>query len=394
MNTRQFVYLKASASAARRGLRRVLGAGLVAGLAGLSGCSDPDAGATQAVHYQTARSLVLAQQPGYALTRTFIGKVQARQSASIGFEQSGKVASLQADAGEQVAKGAVLARQDTELLQIEGQELQAQLQQTQADLALVQANLKRLNSLNKRGFTSAQHLDELQARQKVLQATRARVQASVAANQLRIDKSSLRAPYSAKISRRLVDQGEVVGAGNPVFTLLQRGPAEVRVGVPVDMLEQLHAGQQLDVRVGRQQLQARLLTRGFDVDAISRTVELRLELPDDAALVNGQLAYLSLQQRFAQPGYWVPLSALTDGLRGLWNIYSLQPQGDAGLYQLQSRDVQVLHATATDAFVTGALKDGERVLSTGLQRLVPGQVVRLAAQLSAPASDALAEPGR
>ncbi|UTW12554.1 efflux RND transporter periplasmic adaptor subunit [Marinobacterium rhizophilum] len=386
MNTRRFVYLKVSAQGNRRGLRRLLGAGLVVLAAGLTGCSDSDAGAAQAEHYQVAQSLVLAQQPGYALTRTFVGKVQARQSASIGFEQSGKVASLQFDEGEQVAQGAILARQDTELLQIERQELQAQLQQTEADLALVQANLKRLNALNKRGYTSEQSLDELQARQKVLQATRARVQASLMANQLRIDKSSLRAPYSARISRRLVDQGEVVGAGSPAFTLLQGGPAEVRVGVPVDMLAQLQARQQLSVRVGMQQLQARLLTKGFDVDAVTRTVPLRLELPADVTLVHGQLAYLSLQQNFVQPGYWIPLSALTDGLRGLWNVYSLQPQGDAGLYQLHSRNVQVLHATATDAFVTGALGDGERVLSTGLQRLVPGQVVRLAPDLSAQAS--------
>jgi hypothetical protein len=86
----------------------------------------------------------------------------------------------------------------------------------------------------------------------------------------------------------------------------------------------------------------------------------------------------------------VPLSALTDGLRGLWNIYPLQPQAEPGLYKLQSRDVQVLHATATDAFVTGALADGERVLSTGLQRLVPGQIVKLAADTVATAP--LAEP--
>jgi RND family efflux transporter MFP subunit len=376
-----------SFGAARRLQQHVLMVPLILLAAGLAGCSDSDATVAEPAHYHRAQSLVLQQQPSYEVTRTFIGRVEARQSASIGFEQSGKVARLLVDDGETVTRGAVLATQDTELLSIERRELQAQLQQTQADLALAQANLRRLNSLNRRGFTSEQSLDELQARQQVLQATRARVQASLAANQLHIDKSTLLAPYSARVSRRLVDQGEVVGAGTPAFTLLQSGPAEVRVGVPVDMLDNLHAQQQLSIRVGTRQIGVRLLTKGANVDPITRTVPLRFELPDEAALVNGQLAYLSLQRPFAEPGYWVPLSALTDGLRGLWNIYSLQPQGDAGLYQLQSRDVQVLHATATRAFVSGALSDGERVLSTGLQRLVPGQIVRLAADASA---DALA----
>lgn len=388
MKTRWFVFFAAP--------RRLQQGGMVLCLillaAVLSGCGDSDARVAEPAYYHVAQGLVLQQQPGYEVTRSFIGRVEARQSASIGFEQSGKVARLFADEGETVAQGAVLAQQDTELLQVERQELQAQLQQAQADLALVHANLKRLNSLNKRGFTSEQSLDELQARQKGLLATRARVQASLAANQLRIDKSTLLAPYSAQISRRLIDQGEVVGAGTPAYTLLQSGPAEVRVGVPVDMLKQLNAQQHLSVRVDRQQIDVRLLTKGFSVDAVTRTVPLRLELPDDVALVNGQLAYLSLPQTFTQPGYWLPLSALTDGVRGLWNIYSLQPQDDAGLYELQSRDVQVLHATATHAFVTGALSDGEQVLSTGLQRLVPGQVVRLATAGVPSAAQAELEP--
>ncbi|MBY4677297.1 efflux RND transporter periplasmic adaptor subunit [Marinobacterium arenosum] len=347
-------------------------------LAILSGCSDSNANVGQAPYYHRAQSDQLQLQPGYQVARTFIGKVQAKQNASIGFEQSGKVAKLFVDEGETVRQGELLARQDIELLSIERQELEAQLKQTNADLALVQANLKRLRSLKKRGFTSEQSLDELQAQQKVLQATRQRVHASLNANQLRIDKASLHAPFDAVVSSRLIDQGEVVAAGAPAMTLLQRGPAEVKVGVPVEMLDQLQERQQLSVRVGQRQYPVRLLTKGSDVDPATRTVQLRFELLGEPALVNGQLAYLQLTQHYPQAGYWVPLTALTDGLRGLWNIYTLQPTEDDRLFQLQSRNVQVLHATAEQAYVSGALEPGERILTAGLQRLVPGQTVSLA----------------
>lgn len=345
----------------------------------LAGCTESAATETAPslpAYLHRAASAELTSAPGYSVQRSYVGRIQVQQDAHIGFEQAGKVAQLFVNEGETVNKGELLARQDTELLRVTRQELDAQQQQINADLALVEANLTRLHSLKSRGFTSAQSLDELKAQRKVLQANRKRTQASIHGNELRIRKSSLLAPYNAVVSRRLIDEGEVVDAGSPALTLLQRGHSEVKVGIPVTMLTQLADKQQFSVQVGNARYPVRLLTRGFDVDPTTRTVQLRFELLDNPPLVNGQLAWLQLEQYFAQPGYWVPLTALTDGIRGLWNLYTLQPNSDNN-WTVQSRNVRVFHSTLDQAFIYAPLIEGERFLTKGLQRLVPDQRVRL-----------------
>lgn len=357
---------------------------LITTLSLVSGCTESSATETAPAppaYLHRAASAELKPADGYSVKRSYVGRIQVQQDAHIGFEQAGKVAQLFVNEGETVHKGELLARQDTELLSVTRQELDAQLQQINADLALVEANLTRLRSLKSRGFTSAQSLDELHAQRKVLQASRKRTQASIHGNELRIRKSSLLAPYNAVISRRLIDEGEVVDAGSPALTLLQQGHSEVKVGIPVTMLTQLAEHQQYSVRVGEARYPVRLLTRGSDVDPTTRTVQLRFELLDNPPLVNGQLAWLQLEQFFAQPGYWVPLTALTDGVRGLWNLYTLQPGSDNS-WTVQSRNVRVFHSTLDQAFIYAPLIDGERFLTRGLQRLVPEQQVRLDAHLA------------
>jgi len=97
-------------------------------------------------------------------------------------------------------------------------------------------------------------------------------------------------------------------------------------------------------------------------------------------VVSGAQAYLKLSETVDGTGVWLPLTALTEGIRGLWNVYVLIPITDSELFRIETRDVQISYANTEDAFVSGALADGEWVVATGLQRLVPGQTVRLEPQ--------------
>lgn len=342
-----------------------------------SGCNLNEAEVSnEQPYYHLAQGIKLTQQDGYQVKRQYVGSVQVNQNASIGFELAGKVADIYIDAGETVTQGTILATQDVQLLNIERKELQAQLRQNQADINLVANNLKRLRTLSSRGYASEQSIDELQARQKSLAANRQRIIASLSANQLRIDKSTLIAPFDGTISQRNVDRGEVIKAGSPAFTLLQQGGTEVKVGVPVNILPQLKQQQEISITINKKSYPARLITQGSDVNQITRTVQLRLALPADSAVVNGELAYLQLPQQYPQQGFWVPLSALTDTVRGLWTVYQLQPTDDPGLFQLEARNIKVLYSTATDAYIAGALQAGNHILAAGTQRLIAGQLVR------------------
>ncbi|WP_051560077.1 efflux RND transporter periplasmic adaptor subunit [Marinobacterium jannaschii] len=349
----------------------------------ISGCDQVNgaqqADAAASVYHHMAEPLRLEQQQHYQVKRRLTGRVQVKQNAALGFEQAGKLNKLLVDEGDRVSQGSLLATQDDSLLQIERKELRAQLREVNARLELTDNNLKRIRSLKKRGFSSDQQLDELQAERKVQLASRLRTLAALDANQSRLDKTRLLAPFDGRISQRFIDQGVVVNAGASVFQLLQQGSAEVEVGVPIRMLDALNREDSY-LKLAGQPLPLNILGQSPEIDPVTRTVQVRFALPPEAAAVNGQLVQLHLTESFQQPGYWIPLSAITDGIRGMWTVYRLTPavfNSHETLYRLEQRNVRVLHATESQVYVSGALDAGEMILASGLHRLVPGQQVRI-----------------
>ncbi|PKH05510.1 efflux RND transporter periplasmic adaptor subunit [Moritella sp. Urea-trap-13] len=356
---------------------------------GLQACSKVVADETpQPSHYLQASSEQLTQQDSYQVENKFVGKVIAQQDANLGFEFAGIIKTLHVIEGQQVEKGQLLAELNTQLLLIERNQLEAQLQQGQAEFDLIQANLTRLSSLSERGFTSEQKIDELSSQKRVIAANIRSTLSALEASQYRIDKSKLLAPFAGIVSSRQIAQGEVIAAGTTAFRLLQTGTSEVIVGVPASFIKQLK-GKAHQLQIAGINYNATLLSMGNEVNSVTRTISLRFSIADNSPVYNGQLAYLTLSQAYQQSGYWVPLSAITDGVRGMWNIYTLDqdvaqrdldPQQSPALFQLKSTTVTVLHATETAAYVQGDLKNNQAYVNAGIHRFVPGQVVTLSHQ--------------
>jgi len=352
----------------------------------LQACSEVVADETQAVsQYLQASSEYLTQQDSYQVENKFVGKVIAKQDANLGFEFAGIIKTLHVIEGQQVKEGQLLAELNTQLLLIERNQLEAQLQQAQAEFDLIEANLSRLNSLSKRGFTSEQNIDELSSQKRVIAANIRSTLSALEGSQYRIDKSKLLAPFDGIVSSRQIAQGEVIAAGATAFRLLQTGASEVTLGVPASFISQLQ-GKDHQLEIAGINYSASLLSVGNEVDTVTRTITLRFALADNSPVYNGQLAYLALSQAYQQPGYWVPLSAITDGVRGMWNIYTLEQDitqqdrddhsaATAALFQLKSTTVTVLHATETAAYVQGDLKNNQAYVNAGIHRFVPGQRV-------------------
>ncbi|WP_422121444.1 efflux RND transporter permease subunit [Photobacterium damselae] len=114
--------------------------------------------------------------------------------------------------------------------------------------------------------------------------------ATLAANQLKLTKSTIRAPYNGKISERFVSQGDVINIGTPTFTLLANDLTEAHIGVPAKYMTQILNQPSWQIRINNKLYPAQLLNPGASIDLNSRTVELRFAL--QAPLLSG----LSLTQ--------------------------------------------------------------------------------------------------
>ena len=71
----------------------------------------------------------------------------------------------------------------------------------------------------------------------------------------------------------------------------------------------------------------------------------------------------------------LPTAALSPGQRGLWSVYVVV--GREGYETIESRPVEVLHTEGERVLVRGTIQSKDRVVSGGVQRIVPGQRVKV-----------------
>ncbi|MCW8329837.1 efflux RND transporter periplasmic adaptor subunit [Photobacterium sp. SDRW27] len=361
---------------------------LLIALALLSGCNSSSSKINQEHEAQQilrVNTVTLSPSDHYLVKREYVGTVQAGQQANLGLELGGKVAQILVDVGDTVKAGDPLIVLDTQLLQTQADELNARKAQIIAQLELVEANLKRQNALKAKGFSAESELDNLNSQRNALRANFRQLTASANANQLQQQKSTVFAPYGGTISARYVSKGDVVNIGAPTLTLLASTNKEAHIGLPARQLPKMSQQQNWTLRIGNKSYKATLLNPGVRVDRDSRTVKLRFGLPETTSVIDGELAYLQFDDIHEKPGYWIPLSALTDGLRGVWNVFALNDSNQD--LRVERRSIQVLYANNDHAYVTGAISNGERLVADGLHRLVPGQTVMPVKKLPLPLND-------
>ncbi|MCL1068706.1 efflux RND transporter periplasmic adaptor subunit [Shewanella olleyana] len=348
---------------------------LSAGILFLSACSQEEVKSTAQLAVPNVITQALSFNNSYQHQQRYTGIVRSADTTGVGFELAGKLSDIIVDSGDAVVKGQTLAMLNTQLLQAEQQQLKASLLQTKADLDLAQSNLARSIELKKQQYVSEQQFDETQQQVASLQANQKRLEASLYATELKLEKSVLVAPFDGTISKRHHNLGEVIALGSPVFTLIGTSQQQAYIGVPNTVAQTLRTNQQVNILIGKTVYQGIVAGISAEIDAVTRTVQLRINLPSNKQVINGEIAYLEYQQQITDAGYWVPISSLTDGVRGLWNVFVVT-KSDDGLARIERRDVDILYTTEQQAYINGAINKDDVIVTQGLHKLVVGQQVK------------------
>ena len=294
---------------------RLLAAGLVVLLAACSG--DKPAAVVKPV---------LVVQPGAAGAglSAYAGEVRAREEPPLSFRIPGRLARRHVDIGDHVAAGQPLAELDASDWTLQRESARAAVASAESDLALAKAELDRYKNLLDRQLVSRSLYDTRVAQQQAAAARlrQARAQASVAGNQA--GYAVLRAPHAGVISQRLVDAGEVVAAGQPVYVLSAEGGLEVAFSVPEQRVGEFRPGLPLAIELwaSGQRLPGTLREIAPSADPLTRTYAARVSFDDPSAKADvGQSARVWARDR-KDEGIAVPLSAIveTDGRAAVWVV--------------------------------------------------------------------------
>lgn len=350
----------------------------------VSACSRPEAPSEPV----RAVKLITVAASGRTSHPEMAGEVRARSESRLGFRVGGKLVERPAEVGQRVRAGQLLARLDVSDLALASEAAKAQVTAAQTQRDLAAADLKRFADLKARGFVSGAEIERRQATLDAAEATlkQARAQSSVQGNQA--DYTRLLADADGVVLAVDAEVGQVVAAGSPVVRMARDGARDVVFVVPEGQAAQLKPGMPAQVRLWAASeagsggtLAGTVREVAASADPLTRTYQVKLALPADAAVSLGATAYVSFEQAEGSAAEVIklPTSALMRGsatdkkASAVWVF-------DAASATVQLRPVQVAGVDGNQVVIASGVKVGEEVVSAGVHVLQPGQkVTRFAA---------------
>jgi HlyD family secretion protein len=313
------------------------------------------------VYWRLAREIpvrTVAPQQRIEIRVFGIGTVEAQILSKVGFQIAGKVVAVEADQGQIVKAGALLASLDDAAQRAKLAKSEAALRQAGANLAKAKAQRERADvsfqqkksvnarrqSLISRGSISQEAADEAQAAEdiaagdlKVVEADTAiaAVLQDDAAAQHRIDtvlvdQHTLRAPFDARVIARHKELGSVANPGETIFTLIAPGSIWVRAYVDEALAGGLANGQTAFVRLRSEvgpPVEAEIVRIDQENDRVTeeRRIYVRCRACDPAHQLRylGEQAEVEVVKTTVPSGRFIPLRFVEgfDGRAGtIWVV--------------------------------------------------------------------------
>lgn len=312
-------------------------------------------------------------QDSYKAVRTFVGVVNPRQLSSIGFELGGKIEKIYVEEGDYIPEGKLIAKLDTLLLNAQREEARAQLEGRQAVYNLAQSSFKRIEEAAQSDAISQQDFDESHERLNEAKAHLEVAEAQLNKITISLKKAFLYAPFSGTIIKKNVSSGMTVDAGTPIVTIQEDTIDQVKVGVTTDIAETLTQGDSLTLTINNKPVKA-------VIDSIlpiqeSQTRTIPIILTPKVKVRPGDLVTLDHPIEIKKKGAFVPLTAMTETIRGLWAVYAIKEENDAKIAEL--RLVEPIYQADDKVFVEGNIQSGEKIVKDGIHRLVSGQLLKV-----------------
>ncbi len=348
------------------------GAVLLASVCMLAACSKPQP-AQEPV--RAVRIVTVGLNPLSANTE-FAGEVRARVESRLAFRVGGKLVRRQAEPGQRVKAGQVLAQLDPQDYTLAAEAGRAQVAAARTNRDLAAADFKRFKELRDQNFISGAELERRDATLKAAQAHLEQSQAHLSGQGNQAAYTTLYAVVSGVVTAVDAEAGQVVAAGAPVVRMAQDGARDVVFSVPEDRVGLLKLGAGVDVRAWTSTavLQGVVREVAASADPVTRTFQVKVSLPANESLALGSTVTVIPQvPESASPQVIkLPTSALRqDGnATAVWVL-------DAASMTVKLQKIQIATADGNDVVVASGLQPGMQVVSAGVHVLSPGQKVTI-----------------
>ena len=238
-----------------------------------------------------------------------VGRIESKAEPLVAAEVDGRITHIHAEIGDQVAAGASLARIDPEDYRLALQSARSEVGRLSSMIEQQQRLVNRYLKLREDEFFAENTLDEASSQLEVLKKQRMSAQTRLEQAERNLSRAEVVSPLNGEISERLVNEGDYVKRGNPLFRISTDEYLRIVLPYPEKLADRLEPGKlvrlesatALGVRV-----EAAVSEIRPTIGDISHAVDVIIDMPNPGnwragGTINGELVVDVIEQAVMVP---------------------------------------------------------------------------------------------
>ncbi len=298
--------------------------------------------------------------------RQYVGVVEESSSVACSFTGSGAISRVCVEEGQRVRKGQLVAQLD---------ETQAgnMVQAAQASVRQAYDARERLRQLHESNSLPDMKWVEIQS-----QVEQAEAQLQLARKHLA--ECSIYAPTDGVVGKKMLNAGETALPSMPVLTILDIDNVKVKISIPEKEIAGIGASTASMISVdalGDRTFKGGTIVKGVQADVLTHTYDIKINVDNaEGLLLPGMVAKVCLEGISADSGSFVTVP-----------VRSVQQSADGRLFvwtfadgRANRRNITTGQTSGDRIAVTSGLNIGDKVITSGYQKVSEGSPVTVQAQ--------------
>lgn len=338
--------------------------------------------------------------------RAVTGEIRTRLTSDLATQVDGLLVELRVEEGDRVEAGQVIARLDDERARIEVSRAESRvsfaeslLAQRRVELANAERELGRIEELDRLGSAGASQLDEARTLVEARRAQLAQAEAELASArgdldfaERELEDMSIEAPFAGRVLHKSSEIGEWVGRGTQLVTIVSLDSIEARIDIPEDVYSAVYDNMKRGGRI-ELRLPALGMNSGDEVygevisilpaaDSLSRLFPVRIGVENGLGLLRPGMSLTA----------YVPTGTASEFITVHKDAIVRTPNREVVYYANDGvsaiAPIERLFAVGQRVAVRSpVLRDGMSVVTSGNERMFPGQPLNILDEPRSPLED-------
>lgn len=326
-------------------------------------------------------TVAAAVQKAVPIQEHALGNVEAYSTIAIKSQVNGELLKVHFREGQEVSKGELLFTIDPRSFELSLKQAEANLAKDTAQFENAKLEARRYEELVGKGYVSQSQYDQMNANALALKAVVDVDRAAVENARLQLSYCFIHAPITGRTGSLTVNQGNLIKLNDTTLVMLnQLEPIYVTFSVPEKQLTVIKkyksAGTiKIEALTAKEELNPEKGSLSFidnSIDTSTGSIKLKGVFNNKGKrLWPGQFVNVVMTLSMQTDAIVVPMQAVQTGQDGQY-IFVVKEDNT-----VESRPITVAMNMNQEAVIAKGLKPGEKVVTDGQLRLVPGTTVEI-----------------